>query len=115
MVLSLCTALGLHWAALQSVAWAGMLLSYSHSGSIASAVEKTFDGKHPCPLCKTIAKGEQGGKKQDYQFGNGKIYMDYRRPAVLLFPPKLPSRWPNIAEYAVDFFVEPSVPPPKPG
>src|SRR5579862_7775337 len=41
MVLSLCAALGLHWAALQSVAWVGMLVSYSRSGSVASAIANT--------------------------------------------------------------------------
>jgi len=113
MILSLCAALGLHWAALQSVAWAGMLLSYSRSGSVATAIAKTFDGRHPCPLCKAIAKGEQGGKKQDYQPGNGKIDMDFRRPSALLYPPRLPRKWRSVAANALAFFVEPSVPPPK--
>ena len=46
---------GGHWAALQTVAWAEMLHDYSqHNGSLAVAVEQTFDGQHPCELCQQI-------------------------------------------------------------
>jgi len=42
--------------ALQSLAWTRMLVSYSHNGQFAEAVAKTFDGKHPCSLCKEIER-----------------------------------------------------------
>ena len=46
---------GGHWAVLQSVAWAGMLHDYAQrTGSVAVAVEQTFDGQHPCELCREI-------------------------------------------------------------
>ncbi len=112
MVLSLCAAVGLHWAALQSVAWAGMLLNYSRSGSVGSAIVKTFDGRHPCPLCNAIAKGEQGGKKQEYQ-GSGKIDMDYPRQAALLIPPLHDFSWPAFGPEASGYSPQPSVPPPR--
>ncbi len=111
-VLSLCTALGLHWAALQSVAWAGMLLSYSHSGSIASAVEMTFDGRHPCPLCQAIKKGEQNGKKQDFQIGK-KMDMDYQPAAVLIAPTAADHEWARMEQTGARFAPEPGVPPPR--
>jgi hypothetical protein len=112
MVLSLCAAIGLHWAALQSIAWAGMLLNYSRTGSVASAVARTFDGRHPCPLCKAIGKGEQDGKKQDLQVG-GKIDMDYPRQAALGVPPMHDVSWPAFARERSGFSPEPSVPPPR--
>jgi hypothetical protein len=112
MVLSLCAAVGLHWAALQSIAWAGMLLNYSRSGSVASAIVKTFDGKHPCPLCQAISKGEQGGKKQEFQV-SGKIDMDYRHPPALLIPPVLDFKWPALVAEGSGFSPEPVVPPPR--
>lgn len=47
---------GGHWAVLQTVAWAGMLHDYAQrTGSVAVAVEQTFDGQHPCALCRDIA------------------------------------------------------------
>jgi hypothetical protein len=112
MVVSLCVALGLHWCALQSVAWVGMLINYSRSGSVASAIEKTFDGQHPCPLCQAISKGEQSGKKQDYQL-SGKIDMDYVKPAGALIPPVRDFAWPAMAGAGSGYSPEPSVPPPR--
>jgi hypothetical protein len=112
MVVSLCVALGLHWCALQSVAWVGMLIDYSRSGSVASAIEKTFDGRHPCPLCRAISKGEQSGKKQDLQFG-GKIVMDCVKRAGTLIPPLRDFAWPSLLKEGSGFSPEPSVPPPR--
>lgn len=46
---------GGHWGAVQTVAWAGMVWSYTQAdGSLLSGVKKTFDGKHPCAMCKSI-------------------------------------------------------------
>ncbi len=50
---TLMISIGFHWAILQSVAWAGMLIKYSRSSSsIGVAVTMTFDGRHPCRLCQ---------------------------------------------------------------
>ena len=66
-VLVLVLSLGLHWAFLQTVAWTGMIISYSQGSSFKEAVAKTFDGKHPCSLCKVIQQGRAEEKKQDQQ------------------------------------------------
>ncbi len=58
---------GGHWAVLQTVAWAGMLADYTReSGSLAVGVEQTFDGEHPCELCKEIAvaKGRETSRPE---------------------------------------------------
>lgn len=55
MALALFLSAGGHWAMLQGVAWASMIRDYSSTGSVTVAVQKTFDGKHPCALCKKIA------------------------------------------------------------
>lgn len=54
MLLVLFAASGGHWMVLQSLAWTRMLVSYSQQGQFAEAVSKTFDGRHPCALCKKI-------------------------------------------------------------
>ena len=46
--------LGLHWALLQSFAWAGMFARFLQTDSPAQALTKTFDGRHPCALCKLV-------------------------------------------------------------
>ncbi|NBZ95740.1 MAG: hypothetical protein EBR40_04830 [Proteobacteria bacterium] len=55
MALALFVAIGGPLAVLQGVAWATMIRDYSRTGSVTAAVEKTFDGKHPCAMCKKIA------------------------------------------------------------
>lgn len=48
---------------LQAVAWTGMALDYGSRYGVAAGLERTFDGKHPCPLCKEIAKARQSDKE----------------------------------------------------
>lgn len=55
MTAALFLSAGGHLALLQGVAWATMIRDYSRTGSVTAAVEKTFDGKHPCAMCKKIA------------------------------------------------------------
>ena len=57
--------MGLHWAFLQSVAWVGMVVTYAQHESLPTALSKTFDGKHPCELCRAVAKGQQSEKHHD--------------------------------------------------
>lgn len=67
MVLGLVVSIGLHTVVIQSAAWAGMLVSYSlERGSVAQAVSETFDGEHPCALCK-LAKETEGTPADDRQ------------------------------------------------
>jgi hypothetical protein len=49
--------LGGHWLALQSFAWGRMIVDYSRQDSLGGAIAKTFDGKHPCPLCLKVRDG----------------------------------------------------------
>ncbi|HWF18083.1 MAG TPA: hypothetical protein VG754_02400, partial [Verrucomicrobiae bacterium] len=72
-IVALLGATGGHWAALQSVAWARMLADNARVAPLSIALEKTFDGKHPCSLCKKIAKGRQGEKKSDAQLEVNKL------------------------------------------
>lgn len=64
-VLVLVLSLGLHWAVLQTVAWTGMIISYSRDASLSEALSKTFDGEHPCPMCKVIKKARAEEKQQE--------------------------------------------------
>ena len=50
MGLALFLTAGGHYALLQTVAWTTMVNDFSRTGSLSMAVEKTFDGRHPCPL-----------------------------------------------------------------
>ena len=66
MALALFLVAGGHWAMLQGVAWVSMVHDFSRDASLTQAVEKTFDGKHPCAMCKKIVKAknsEASGEK----------------------------------------------------
>ena len=65
IVLLLIVSVGGHWAFLQSVAWVTMVIDYSKDAPLSVAVEKTFDGKHPCHLCKIVKHGKETEQKQD--------------------------------------------------
>ena len=66
IALALAGSIGMHWAFFQSMAWVGMVVSYSQDATLKEALVKTFDGKHPCALCKEIAKGKQSEKKSEF-------------------------------------------------
>jgi len=67
MVAVLCVSIGLHWITLQSVAWGVMIVTYSQNCPLSEAVAKTFDGKHPCDLCKHISAAQHAPKKPEAQ------------------------------------------------
>lgn len=67
VVAALLAAIGGHWAILQSVAWATMLTDNLRTSSITEAVSNTFDGEHPCAMCKAIKQGRAEEKQQDKQ------------------------------------------------
>jgi hypothetical protein len=56
---ALCFSLGLQWAALQSIAWMGMAVSYSLEKGVMTGLSETFDGEHPCPLCQAVEEGKK--------------------------------------------------------
>ena len=66
MIVALLAATGVYWPALQSVAWTTMLAKNLQSASVSQALEKTFDGRHHCPLCRAIAAGKKSGQKAEF-------------------------------------------------
>ncbi|MBM3839105.1 MAG: hypothetical protein FJ398_14280 [Verrucomicrobia bacterium] len=64
VVASLVFVVGVHWILLQSVAWTGMIIVYSQTASLREAIIKTFDGQHPCQLCKAVQEGRAAEQKQ---------------------------------------------------
>ena len=63
LIVALLAATDAQWLVLQSVAWAGMIVSYSQKAPLKTALAETFDGEHPCPLCKAIAAGKKSERK----------------------------------------------------
>jgi hypothetical protein len=87
LVLALVAMLGAHWVLLQTVAWTAMLADNLHSDSFCAAVAKTFDGNHPCDICKAIAAGKQSEKKTDLSFQSQKLEFPPLKENFVLIEP----------------------------
>jgi hypothetical protein len=74
-IFALCCAIGLHWFALQSLAWTTMIIDYSKRAALCQAITQTLDGAHPCSLCHVVNAGKNSEKKSDLQSSAPKIDM----------------------------------------
>src|SRR5205823_8508954 len=112
-IIALCCAIGLHWIALQSLAWTTMIIDYSMRAPLRQAITQTFDGAHPCSLCHAVNNGKNSEKKSDLQSSTPKMDMIYVACTIRLIPPF------KLFEYALDNFPlsdigqSPLVPPPR--
>ena len=114
LILALLGATGAHWAVLQSVAWANMLAENARVECLPVALAKTFDGRHPCALCKQIAEGRRSEQKSDVrveskrlEFVTDAVVLVVESPRQYHLIPVYPASAPRLAE-------TPPVPPPRP-
>lgn len=113
LIVALLGATGSHWMMLQSVAWATMLAENARTDSFQTALANTFDGRHPCALCKQIAQGRQSEKKSDQQLTVKKLEF-FNQPVVFIITS--PARYALSGERnssAVQLPHSPPVPPPR--
>ena len=114
LILALLGATGGHWAVLQTIAWADMLAKNLQTESVGEAITKTFDGAHPCKMCKQISAGKKAEKKADLTLQIKKLEFVSIRPAWLILAPQ---EFQTVPETALNFESiphRPSVPPPRP-
>jgi hypothetical protein len=106
--------LGGHWAILQAGAWAGMAVSYSQQGGLVAGLSQTFDGEHPCPICKAIQDGQKQEQKKAPLLSS-ELKRDYLA-AWNRF--QICGQWsevvhPAFADRPISIATEPAVPPPR--
>jgi hypothetical protein len=87
LVIALVAMLGAHWTLLQTVAWTTMLADNLQSNSFQVAAEKTFDGNHPCDICKAIAAGKQSEKKTEFSLQSQKLEFPPLKENFVLIAP----------------------------
>jgi hypothetical protein len=114
-VLMLVLSLGLHWALLQTVAWTGMIVAYSQDAPLLTAVANTFDGKHPCPMCKAIKQGRAEERTQSQQKSDSTVKLEFplASDGLLLTPPELGDEPVVFAPCLKSSSFEPPTPPPR--
>jgi len=91
-----------------------MVVSYSQQCGVMTGLAQTFDGDHPCPICKAI----QDGKKQEQKKApvlTTELKKDYLA-AWNQF--QICQQWseavyPAFAEQLLGIATEPAVPPPR--
>ena len=111
-------AAGGHWAVLQTIAWSRMVIDYSKTTSLVTALSDTFDGDHPCPMCKKIAKGKQAEKREQQHAPDTKtvkapdLYCATRFPAALPPAPAFQALHGLAVLAASQFTDTPPTPPP---
>ncbi len=115
--LALFAVAGGHWAVLQTVAWAGMVADYARTGPLSAAVAATFDGAHPCPLCRQVEAGKQHEEKLPALVKADKKAEAFLPAAIPLPPPaaRVAAAWPRPASLSASPRGDaPPVPPPRP-
>ncbi|NBS52603.1 MAG: hypothetical protein EBS96_08310 [Spartobacteria bacterium] len=115
MGVALFFAIGGHFALLQGIAWTSMLRDFSRSESIATAIDKIVDGKHPCGLCKKIAAARQSQSQDPLLLVSTKKFSDFITPliSVLMAPLSRPLVYARVpAPMMEDLFFSPPVPVP---
>jgi hypothetical protein len=116
VVLLTCLSLGMHWAVLQGVAWTGMFLANLNQGTVTEAVEKTFDGEHPCPLCLAVKEGQKK-EKDDSKPLAAKSVKKFEAVLVaetrLVAPPAEIRSFPCLVSRFEGRSERPSMPPPR--
>lgn len=74
---------------------------------------KTFDGEHPCSLCKSIAKSQQHEKQQQIRVRVLKVDMLHEITALAMIPPTGEVMKEIASVSYSERAVEPAVPPPR--
>jgi hypothetical protein len=113
VIFALIANTGTHWAVLQTVAWTTMLANNLCEQSMTGAVASTFDGRHPCCLCKAIAAAKKSEKKNELALEL--IKMEFP-PAHKNFTPAGPPEFhllPGMAAFADSLAQKPPTPPPR--
>jgi len=113
VAVALATTLGAHWALLQSVAWMGMVVAYSEHASFKEALVQTFDGKHPCCLCKAITAAKKSEKKNEFPLQKQKLEFPPIKQNFVLIAPSRFELMPLTNMFADSISQSPLLPPPR--
>jgi hypothetical protein len=112
VVFALISTLSAHWALLQTVAWTTMLAGNLETRSLHDAVTMTFDGNHPCPLCKAIAAAKKSEQKSQITFDQQKLeFPPVEGSLLLIAPSRVEISCPNT--FAASIPQKPPTPPPR--
>lgn len=112
-IVALCFSLGLHWLALQSVAWTTMLVENARQVPLSEAVARTFDGNHPCDLCHAVAQGKKSEKKSEILPASAKLDLICVTRSLVCLPPLVRYAYGALSFSVPENVLTPPAPPPR--
>ncbi len=106
---------GGQWYALQCVAWVNMLRDYAQMVPFPKAVEMTFSGEYPCPICKAIAEKKQTENEKALAIGKEKQkFLAVDAAPVRPVLPETAAEYAPLRQYLIARTEAPPNPPPRP-
>ena len=113
VITALVATTGFHWALLQTVAWTSMLASNLCTESVSESVAHTFDGQHPCCLCRAIAAAKKSGPKNEFTTPAFRFEYPPAPANVTLYAPTYFTLLPVTDAFAGSLVHPPLTPPPR--
>ena len=113
VLVALIVSTGAHWATLQTVAWTAMLADNLRTHALGEAMTFTFDGKHPCCLCRAIAAGKQSERKAEFPPPVSKFEFPPLPETLVLVAPSSFRILPMADIFTESLPLRPPTPPPR--
>jgi hypothetical protein len=113
VVFAIAATLSAHWALLQTVAWTTMFADNLQTESLHDAVTTTFDGDHPCDLCKAIDAAKKSEQKKQTSFEKLKLEFPLFHEDLVLIAPSRVEFFPRKNLSAESVSLKPPTPPPR--
>jgi hypothetical protein len=113
VVFAIVATLSAHWALLQTVAWTTMFADNLQTESLHDAVTTTFDGDHPCDLCKAIDAAKKSEQKKQTSFEKLKLEFPLFHEDLVLIAPLRIELFPRNNLSAESISLKPPTPPPR--
>jgi hypothetical protein len=113
LIVALLVATGGHWVVLQAIAWTNMFADNLRTTSFEEALTKTFDGKHPCKLCKSIDAGKSAEKRTELPQLMKQLEFVDERPKIVCRAPRDFTLLSETGLFLASFSYKPPVPPPR--
>ena len=108
---------GGQWIALQAFAWSRMMVVYSRQGTLTEALVKTFDGRHPCKLCRAVQDAQKPRPDNTPEEKTGRVFEMLgviHRATAPPMPTRSCARPVAADDFCCDLSIPPPTPPPKP-
>lgn len=90
-----------------------MLVSNARHVHLTEAVAKTFDGAHPCGLCKAVAEGNKSEKKSQVLPAISKMDLICTTGIFRFLPPWVSYDYDPAPVFLPEQFYSPPAPPPR--